>query len=56
MTLYKKCSWHTPNNYSYIQAHEDAEKRMAKGEVQTLCNICKLYYWSNEIGVNPNTK
>jgi len=43
-----KCPTHKPDNLGYLAAHADADRRMAKGEKQTQCPICKYYFWKHE--------
>lgn len=52
-----KCSWHTRTGYqSYLQAFEDAEARLKRGEEQVRCAVCGYYYWPDEFGVDPVSK
>ena len=37
----------------YTQWHEDADRRMARGEQQHLCDVCGLYIWT-EFWKSPN--
>lgn len=50
---HRLCEHHTPDRLQYIAAHEDAERRHARGEVQTQCPVCKIWLWPHEQGVPP---
>ena len=51
----KRCEWHSPYRYSSdVDAAEDADKRMARGEEQVWCSECHRYLWPDQFGDNPN--
>lgn len=42
------------HSLSYLQWHEDAEKRSAKGEEQTLCMKCERFVWPDQEAKCPH--
>ncbi len=52
--LIKRCAHHAPK-LGYLQAHFDADERIANGEEQIQCPLCKLYLWPHELGVAPTS-
>lgn len=34
---------------SYLAAFEDAEERIAQGEEQSHCPVCKRWFWADEV-------
>ena len=32
----------------YLEAHEDAEQRMKRGEMQLRCPHCQRYFWPSQ--------
>ena len=45
----KLCSGCKSQYLGYMQAHEEARQRMAKGERQTRCPVCGLWKWPHEL-------
>ena len=50
MTIYANCSGkqkeqERSEKLTYMQAHGDAERRLAVGERQLFCPSCRLFYW-----------
>jgi len=51
LTEEAKCNHtHIISNMGYLAAHDDAEKRIAKGQKQKQCPICKLWLFEDEYG------
>lgn len=50
------CSWHKPSLLYYVDAGEDAERRLARGQKQKQCPICKRWFWRFEFGTKPKEK
>ena len=44
----KRCN-HGPK-LPYLDAHYDAEDRLARGEKQVRCQECGLWVWEKEVG------
>ena len=40
----------------YLAAHDDARRRMAKGERQVKCPACGLYIWASHYRTAASTK
>lgn len=53
MSTNDRCQWHRPKTLGYVAAHEDAERRMKRGEKQTQCPVCKRWLWKHEMGEKP---
>lgn len=45
-----KCK-HNPklSKMGYVAAHNEAERRLKKGQKQTRCNVCKLWFFKDEL-------
>lgn len=52
----KMCVWHKPSLLSYVDAAEDAERRIARGQKQKQCSVCKRWFWWHEFGTKPKEK
>jgi len=46
------CPTHRPDNerMGYVAQSEDAHRRMALGQKQRRCPVCKLWFWKHEFG------
>ena len=46
------CPTHKPDNerMPYVMLSEDAQRRVAAGQQQRRCPLCKLWYWRHEFG------
>ena len=42
------CAHRKPKKLPYLEDHDDAERRMAKGETQRKCPVCKLFIWESD--------
>lgn len=49
----RRCPHHVVRGLGYVDAAEDAEQRMARGERQVQCPTCRLWFWPDELGVAP---
>lgn len=47
------CDWHKPDKLDYLSAHADADRRIAAGQRQSKCSICKFWLWHHERGAKP---
>lgn len=46
--------WHIcfPGDSDYLSRHEDAQRRLKRGERQTQCRGCRLWFWADEMKVH----
>ena len=47
------CLHHQRSGLGYLAWHEDAERRMDRGEKQVRCPDCHLWLWPHEMGSRP---
>lgn len=48
-----KCGTCKPERLLYLAAHDDAQRRLRKGERQQRCPECGLWKWSHQFKVKP---
>lgn len=49
----ERCPWYGGVDRGFLDAHADAEERMARGQQQRQCSICLLWHWDDEWGDEP---
>ncbi len=45
---------HNPDSLPYTSAHADAARRLARGQRQTQCQVCKKWFWRHEFKQEPS--